>query len=242
MHQQTAFPANDQQKELAEVLRRLPGNILDSSGRFLYSDISTLKKGCHYILGINPAGEPSDYPRNLRDEILHWFAKHKNAFIDEPWPPYDKGNNPYQLDVKELCKTIGEDTRKVCASNLIFERSNGSENLQFSKLNISFIKKVYWPVHKAVLEIVRPANIFVFGIPAYNILFGILKKECELRQTTKEHSGYSNKNFYIAEGHRQDGQPLKLFGIPYPNYGFRLTGHRFLQTIAEECCSAIAKS
>ena len=229
--------------ELCKALCNLPNGILEHSGRFLYSDISTLRehdpklnKLNYYILGINPAGEPDDY-HILRDEISQWFTKNQNAFIDEPWPPTNiiKGNDPYQLDVKELCRTIGEDTCKVCASNLIFERSNGSKNLKCSKLNPSFVRNVYWPVHKAVMDIVKPNIIFVFGITAYKIVYGILKIECGLRPKIKKHSGCSNKIFYMDEGYSKDGQPLKLFGIPYPNYGFRLAGHWFLPKIAEEC-------
>jgi len=227
---------------LYEALRNLPPKVLGVSGRFLYSDISTLKRGSstlgkcgYYILGINPGGKPDDYPVKLRCEIPLWFSKNENAYMDETWPPcISKGADPYQLDVKELCKTIGKNTREVCASNLIFERSNGTNNLCFSQLTQSFVRNIYWPVHKAVLNIVKPSVIFVFGITAYRVILGILKKECYLYPKNNEPSRCS---LYIADGHCQDGHSFKLFGIPYPKYGFRLVGHPFLQKISEECCA-----
>jgi len=237
MHHQTAFPLTERQEWLADAMRSFPKDpgeslkrwpegyrlyealqnlkdILNVPGRFLYSDISTLRSGefpQYYLLGINPDVDISKNPA-LKTEIQEWSAKCSNAYLDESWDyrgrPIDPGTHLIQSRVQELCNTIvgkGLDasTRQVCASNLVFCRSE-SEAAQVVEAD------VFWPVHKAVLRIVNPACILVMGsgkaFEKIRKLLGFSVKDSFL-------SGHGSCLCYVAESDFQDGQP-KLIGMP----------------------------
>jgi hypothetical protein len=155
MGQHTTNPLASQHPGLYKALFSLPDKILDAPGRFLYSDIATLRKDDFYLLGYNPDVDMDKNP-SLKDEIQNWSNASSNAYLDECWDHKDPGSHLIQKRVKELCHAIigkGFDasTREVCASNLFFARSEKAASLKLNDEN------VFWPVHKAVLDIVKPS-------------------------------------------------------------------------------------
>ena len=218
--------------KLYEALLNLPPDVLKASGRFLYSDISTLKYGKYYLLGHNPGGNPKDYPICLKDEIRQWFAKNDNAY-DEKWERNPKGQAPLQIHVKTLLNAIGANLHDVCASNLYFARSRKAQSLE-----------VYndFSVHQAVLEIVKPDIIIAFhnagGRSTYNLLLQeYMTKLKQIRQPIFiDRDGSFDQHLTIAEGQYR-GKPLKLIGLPHLTYFNPSKYPDVLQKIAEECCA-----
>ena len=119
-------------QQLKDMLQKLPPDVLDASGRFLYSSGETMKAGRYYLIGLNPGGSPDDY-QSLRKEMANWEKCTKNAFLDEAWKNkngcYPKGESPHQKRVRELCRIFGVEVRDVCASNWILARSPNAEAL-----------------------------------------------------------------------------------------------------------------
>ena len=85
-----------------------------------------------------------------------------NDYLDECWGSCeDKGASLLQKRIAWLVGKLryeGEKLREVCASNLIFKRSAGSRDAGYPQL-----ADVCWPVHRAVLEIVRLSVVLAFG-------------------------------------------------------------------------------
>ena len=128
MEQLTAVPLAEH-KQLYEALCSLPKHILSASGRFLYSDISTLRPGKFYLLGYNPGGDPGKILTSLQDEIREWGTEKTNAYLDEIWRHSPQaGGSPYQRNVQELTAMCRKN-----ACNPFYSRWN--PNNAFSSLN-----------------------------------------------------------------------------------------------------------
>jgi hypothetical protein len=137
----------------------------DLPGRLLYSGLGTLSPGLLYVLGYNPGGDPeteSDSPAQhlamLAEMPTDW-----NEYCDGKWrrqcieqPP---GSMPMQRRVCHLLKSIGMPVRSVCASNLFFKRSKRKINLNYREK----LTEQCWPVHRFILEQVRPKAILSVG-------------------------------------------------------------------------------
>lgn len=146
-------------------------SILDEHGLILYSSCETLKQGKYYFLGLNPGGADADTP-TIRQSLCDLRSYKGNAYFpgDEkadwssPRHP-TPGQHPYQQAFRTLFDELGEDPRKVCASNLIFKRSAGARGAGYPSL-----AKRCWPVHEAILEIVQPRVIIAFGKQAFDFV------------------------------------------------------------------------
>lgn len=212
-------------EHLYAALRSLPEAVLNASGRFLYSDASTLRPGRFYLLGYNPGGDPGKIATPLREEINAWGAKATNAYLDEVWRHSpEPGGSPYQQNVQVLFKAVGVCPRHVCASNLFFVRSLSAAVLKEKK------EKIFWPVHEAVLNIVMPKCLLAVGLNTYSIIARLLG----FRECTSFHSGHGAWYCRIAEG-EHNGQPMKLIGFPhFSRYALRYHAE-VLDWAAQEC-------
>ena len=143
-------------------------SILDKSGTLLYSSSATLRPGKYYFLGLNPGGA-DDGTKTIRESLENLPDFKKNAYLDENWSgdhrKYGEGGHPLQRNFEGLFKALGEDPRSVCASNLIFSRSIGERGAGGSER-----AELCWPVHEAILEIVRPEAIITFGRQPFNFI------------------------------------------------------------------------
>ena len=134
-------------------------SILDLSGHFLYSSSNTLRQGKIYLMGHNPGGSPSGREdESIRRSIEELHQKTSNEYIDDSWMGRPAGASPLQKRVCWLLENMDFDVRKVCASNLIFARSVDAASSNFNEL-----ADICWPVHKKILEIVKPKLIIAFG-------------------------------------------------------------------------------
>lgn len=131
---------------------------MGNPGAFLYSSHETIRPGEIYFLGLNPGGCGGPSLRERLDRIL---SQEENAYLDEAWEndgrSYEPGEAPLQKRVVWLFRNIGFDPREVLSSNLIFMQSKDA-----SGVSIEHAHKC-WPVHEALLSIVRPRLILTFG-------------------------------------------------------------------------------
>jgi hypothetical protein len=143
--------------------------ILDESGTILYSSCETLKPGKYYFLGLNPGGS-GEHTQTIGQSLhdLELGRSTKNAYLDQDWSGFRKycvGGHPLQLNCQYLFEELREKLDSVCASNLIFSRSISEKGAGGRKR-----AELCWPVHEAILEIVRPAAIITFGRQPFNFI------------------------------------------------------------------------
>ena len=135
--------------------------IMEQRGGILYSPFSTITPGKFYILGLNPGGasKSGDTVAQCLDGLQRY---NDNAYLDENWSSesrhYSRGGHPLQRHLLLLMRELGEDLRRVCAANLIFTRSPNQYGADYPER-----AHLCWPVHKMILNIVRPDVIIAFG-------------------------------------------------------------------------------
>ncbi|TSA56931.1 MAG: hypothetical protein D4R39_03335 [Methylophilaceae bacterium] len=132
-------------------------NLLSRSGAILYSASHTLTKSDVYILGLNPGGTEDS---SIGQDLAALPNRTENSYLDESWGNRTgaAGEAPLQRRIKGLVNVVGVDLRNVCASNLIFMRSQNDKGIEYPK-----DANICWPIHENILTIVQPKLIIAFG-------------------------------------------------------------------------------
>lgn len=143
---------------------RLPSSILDRSGEVLYSGSQTLRRGPIYLLGLNPGGNPDDHKQTVRDRFKELPSRRWNSY-QVSWAGRKPGTHRLQRGVHWIANELGVKLEDVCASNLIFIRSKDERGSGYPDT-----ARDCWPVHRAILAVVRPRLIVTFGSSPYNFL------------------------------------------------------------------------
>ena len=143
---------------MPQIARNNLADLLDERGSILYSSHETLKPGDVYLLGFNPGGSDG-YP--IDQSINQLLTNTTNAYLDDSWKSQNrvwaKGEAPLQKRIRWVLERIKLKPKNVCASNLIFFQSRKASDISFS------LAKQCWPVHEAILSIVKPKLIIAFG-------------------------------------------------------------------------------
>jgi hypothetical protein len=148
--------------------------ILDKSGSILYSSCETLKRGRYYFLGFNPGGS-EEGTDTIRDSLSKLPTYRGNALLkgdetadwsDPPKRTYPQGEHPLQKRFKGIFEALEvEDLRSICASNMIFTRSPKKQGARYPDM-----AELCWPVHKLILEIIRPDAIIMHGHDTFDFV------------------------------------------------------------------------
>lgn len=213
---------------LAEIVRRaLPPDVLGRSGTVLFSGAKTLCRGDIYILGLNPAGDANKLSGNTIDASLNELcAREFNEYVDGCWGNKGAGNGKIQTRIRWLIQALGHDILSVCASNLIFRRTKSAEQLDFPDE-----AHECWPVHRAIIETVRPKMILSNGTgprSAYTYLRRFIASD--IASEGRFASGHGNqmcKHFDMI----LDGLTIKVVGIPHLSR-YKVTGK---EAVAHRC-------
>lgn len=186
--------------EALDELLHLPGGVL-------YSSHHTLQPGEVYYLGFNPGGNDG---RPLRDDLGMMLRQTKNAFLEGDWAPAErpcpKGEAPLQKRAVWVMQALGLQVEDICASNLIFVQSKGYKGVEYS------LADKCWPVHKAILDLVRPRVIVCCGNSGVSS-YGYLKARFGGAETTvpSGHGNWRLKSFHTSI----DGRPYWVVGLPH---------------------------
>ncbi|WP_290901718.1 hypothetical protein [Aquabacterium sp.] len=136
---------------------------LEQSGAFLYSSHDTIRPGEIYLLGLNPGGQGGP---SLGERLGTLLSREENAYLDEAWDngggSYKPGEAPLQKRVDWLLSQLGVETRNVLSTNLIFMQSRDASGVSIEQA------KLCWPVHEALMSIVRPRVILTFGNSSFS--------------------------------------------------------------------------
>ncbi len=185
---------------------------LDRPGSILHSASSTLTKGDFYFLGYNPGGNHHDYL--IKHEVDNLLNKTKHRYLDEQFEQaghlFKMGQAPLQKNFQQLFNTINIDPRKVLCTNLIFfhsKRSDGVNYLQDATL--------CWPIHQALLELVKPKIIICNGNSNNSSAFSFLYKLLPHQQPLQTIKTIYSTAYIKAFTTQLNNQTVKVIGIPH---------------------------
>lgn len=205
-------------------------------GAILYTSYLSLKPQKYLFMGLNPSGEP-ECSMTIKESLYKCLVSEYNEY-EEDWTfpkgqnkitkniKYERGKHPLQLNIKHLCTLLEVDVTQICSSNLIFEPSYGSPELwqRFVKKKVNAkkeIERIYWPVHKLILEYVQPDVIIAFGndetFSPYWFLREMVMKDNEHPGCVcmpAEHNPYSFKSFNGTI----NGKKTHVVGLPHLSY------------------------
>jgi hypothetical protein len=149
--------------------------LADRPGRLLYSGVGTLCPGQLYMMGDNPGCDPEaegDSPREHLEALLN-KPSDWNEYVSGLWKPrglaYSPGEAGMQKRVRGLLACLGLPVETVCASNLIFVRSQVVDGLG-NREEQTLLAQQCWPVHEYMLELVRPKAILSIGKGAFEFI------------------------------------------------------------------------
>lgn len=139
-------------------IRRRSGGVL-YSGRRAFSDDCPI-----YLLGLNPAGNPvSMAHRSIEQHIaeaLERPATEWSEYADVSWAGRPPGGAPMQRRVRHLLKSLGHESRRVPASNVVFVRAARERDLEDQK---TALLRACWPVHEAVISRLSVRAVLCMG-------------------------------------------------------------------------------
>ncbi len=148
------------------------------------------------------------YTLSLHDALP--ISNTTNAYLDECWEnrngTWAIGEAPLQKRVRWILESIKLNPRDVCASNLIFFQSREASDISFS------LAKQCWPVHEAILSIVKHKLIIAFGNSStspYGYLHSILGGKEEFFPSG--HGNWKIKGF----SSQINGRPIYIAGLPH---------------------------
>lgn len=164
------------------VIDKLPGYILDASGRALYSPITSLTSGSPlYFLGINPGESKTvrDYHDDLtvrRDlERMRDGSESKHGYLDESWDGQVPGSDPVQTRGLYLFRILaggkpaaGERLlRETPVSNFVLVRSAEEKTLkpQCGRSRRELVREC-WSFHEAVIRETKCKIVLTHAIGA----------------------------------------------------------------------------
>lgn len=197
--------------QLATIAREALSQFLDVPGAIFYSSHATLQKGDIYLLGFNPGGEDG---RPLREAIDGLLTVTENAYIEQNWSGrrnYKPGHAPLQKRVTWLLDALGYVPENICASNLIFMQSKSAASIPYANADVC------WPVHRAILDIVRPKLILAFGNSACSP-YAYLRDMFGTTQTEEIEAGHGNWKVKGCSITVPGDPPVYLAGLPHLSY------------------------
>jgi hypothetical protein len=206
------------ERNVAAVVRTaeefLSKDLLEASGTILYNSFETLKRGKYYFLGLNPGGSELDTENSIQKSLDNLTSQTQNAYLKGPkdgladWGRYASGYAPLQLRYQHLFTELGEELDSVCASNLIFRRSVGEKEAGGIKM-----ADRCWEVHEAILKIVQPEAIIVFG----KLPFFFIKDKLggtDLTESCTRHGSWKLRNSILKGGAILKTE-AQLIGLPH---------------------------
>lgn len=194
---------NHQQATLFSRLASILTPITDRRGEVLYSAVEWLRPADVYLLGYNPGqGGPNT---SIGEHLAFSLERTDNAWLDENWLD---GKRPTVLQrrMRQLFEDIGLDLRATPASNLIFATSADASGVEYRLADLC------WPAHLAIMEIVQPSRLIVFGNGEYESPFAFIRSKYPGEEKAfMIRRGYTLKSLNTVI----DGRATNVIGIPH---------------------------
>ncbi|HCM64479.1 MAG TPA: hypothetical protein DIT05_18330 [Morganella sp. (in: Bacteria)] len=201
--------------ELPEFARKTLKHLLHHHGEVIYGSHETLTEGDVYLLGLNPGLQGFI---TIGQHIDRMLTRTKNSFLDENWRNQkedaliqtEEDLLPLQRRVIYLLDALGYKPESICASNLIFKTSESSDSLCFGLAGLC------WPVHEAILELIKPKLLLVFGNSETTSPYAFLKalfcpEKGEVDPCLSGHGNWMCKGFHASI----NGRRIFVAGLPH---------------------------
>ena len=188
---------------------------MEESGRVLSSPMSTLRKGEIYLVGISPGSKAGHHSpleeETIRESLERLNKDESHPYVHESWHAHQlAGGDALQLRARWLFEQLNVGMETICASNGVFLRSRRPLN---RKSYIAEFNRC-WPVHKFILQQVKPKVIVAYGALAWKAFFS------KLSPSDKDGEDVCNCT-YKPKSHVKRGRFSELdmnvavFGIPH---------------------------
>ena len=150
---------------ILEIAALVPGSLRSISGSVFYSGRAAFTDRAQvYVLGANPGGDlatqRNETVQSHTDFVLKDTPDLWSAYCDESWAGKPLGQAPLQKRVHYMLSRLGLNPRQVPGSNVVFSRSRRLEHLDG---DYGRLADLCWPVHAAVLNLLRPKAVICFG-------------------------------------------------------------------------------
>lgn len=179
------------------------------SGAILYSGHQTLRQGEVYFMGLNPGGVSGTGPK-LKEGIEASLTRTNNAYL-VPWDnahvdETGQGETPLQRRVQWLFAQLGLSLPHTLCTNLVFMQSQNDQGIQWQDAMDC------WPVHEAMLSLVKPELILVYGNSGFSP-YGFLHAQYggEVKMKCSGHGSWNLKAFKT----RIQDREVAVVGLPH---------------------------
>jgi uracil-DNA glycosylase len=142
------------------------------------------------------------------DSVLSGARAEWSAYTDDSWRSRAAGDSRLQRRVRHLLAGLGLDPWRVPSSNLIFVRSARGDDLG-SETN-RLIEQC-WPVHQAVVELLRPRAVIAFGRRTYEAV----RKRFDANQEIGSFEERNKRRWTSRAWYAPSG--LIVFGLTHPS-------------------------
>ena len=149
--------------------RLIPRGQLNTSGSVFYAGRRAFStSSLLYILGANPGGDPQRQAKETvqwhTHRVLSVEPEDWSAYQDESWEGFTPGKYGMQPRVLHMFRRLKLDPRKVPSSNVVFLRSQRTDNLG----SFRQYANECWPFHQRVIDDLGIRVILCFGQKAGN--------------------------------------------------------------------------
>lgn len=193
-------------------------DLLDRSGRFLFTSLRNLSSTKLCLIGDNPGGDPNKYgfdkpEHSLKGDLHAMGTKPAGwcSYIDEA-TEWD-GHRARRIagPIKEIVEGLGYEWSEVTSTNLVFVRSSHRGSLSHT------LKGKCWPIHRALIQECRPRLIVAYGNGDNGSAFAFLRMALEAGDVPVKtrSTGIGQCRWKACRVNIEDHSTL-LVGVPHP--------------------------
>ena len=187
--------------------------IANKPGAAICSGDQTLKKGTYIFFGANPGG--LEVETETVEEHLSRKPEKFNEYCDGVWAPgglkRPRGAAPLQKRLQYLLASLAQNTRDVCATNLVLVRSRNIESLSESFQSLA---NKCWSFHQKLLERVDPEVVLLMGNESFEFIFSKLLDPSDIIFVP---SGHDNWMCRAVTG-KLEGKRRQIVCVPHLSY------------------------
>ena len=163
--------------------------VADKPGAAICSGDQTLKKGTYIFFGANPGGVEAE--TETIEEHLARKPEKFNEYCDGVWAPggikRPRGAAPLQKRLQYLLASLAQNTRNICATNLVLVRS---QNIQSLSQSFQELANKCWPFHQKLLQRVDPEVVLLMGNDSFEFIYNKLSNSSVITYVPSGHGDW----------------------------------------------------
>ena len=180
---------------IEDFAKLIPDSVMHRSGKAFYSGrLAFSSPSDLYILGVNPGGDPEEYPDETVDSHTEWVLgsspKNWSAYRDESWGTSgaEAGGRGMQPRMLHFFHRLNVNPGEVPASNVVFARSSSRATIEGDYTQMA---SDCWPFHQAVIDRLGVRIVVCLG----NDAGGWIRSRLLAHQQVDEFVEYNNRRW-----------------------------------------------